>query len=103
MPVLMEERMESSNEGTVKVERQVRRHARYRCLIGDKLRNAFIAACDLGITGAFEPMECTITWEPGEKVDRKRAQAQCEILKRGINEQGKYECQSVKLLGVYDA
>ncbi len=75
--------------------------ADYRCLVGSRVQNRFIAAADLGITGAYEPVIYTITWKPGEVVDQARAEALSEVLKRGLNDQPALDCQKVELIRVY--
>jgi hypothetical protein len=87
----------------VALQRLVRPHAVYRCMVGSKLQNQLISHAGLGITGAFEPIQYVVGWKPDEVVDDDRAQKICEVLKRGLNETGDMECNSVELLRVYVA
>lgn len=84
-------------------QRMVRPRADYRCMVGNRLQNKLIANAGLGITGAFQPVKYTLDWKPEEIVDESRAQKLCDVLKRGINESGELECQSVELLRVHVA
>ncbi len=85
------------------MQRMVRPHAEYRCMVGNRMQNKLISSAGLGITGAFQQVKYTLDWKHGEAVDESRAQKLCDVLKHGINESGELECQSVELLRVYVA
>lgn len=73
--------------------------AKYRCMIGDKVRNALISSAGLGITGAYSPVVYTVEWNDGEIVTRDRAQKLCHVLLDGLCQSGA-DCSSVELISL---
>jgi len=48
--------------------------AEYTCMVGDLRVNRLISEAGLGITRAYKPITCEITWKPGEHVTWERAE-----------------------------
>lgn len=77
--------------------------ADYCCLVAERQMNARLGSAGLGITGAFYTTMFTVTWQPGEAVDKAKAERLCPDFQAGINRSGKLACQKVELVRLYPA
>ena len=83
-------------------DRNAKWKADFRAMLGDRMTNRFMAACDLGIEGAYQPHTVTITWKRGLVLTTARAKKLCQSIKDGFNNtECGVDCASVEFLRVY--